>query len=71
MTKMEQALGKAIYDAMMGKAKRLNFVDKMVLVNALNSSAEFRSIPQAQQQMFVDVGMATVKALQDMNAAGG
>jgi hypothetical protein len=68
---MEQTLGKAVYDAIMDRAQGLNFVDKMVLMNALQTEAEFRAIPIAQQRLFVEVGMAAVRALQAMSAAGG
>lgn len=71
MTKMEQTLGKAVYDAIMQRAQQLNFVDKLVLMNALNSESDFRAVPKEQQRLFVEVGMAAVRALQAMSAAGG
>lgn len=71
MNKMEQALGRAVYDAIMKRAQGLNFVDKMVLMNAFGSTANFRDIPETQQRLFVEVGMAAVKALQVMSEGGG
>lgn len=72
MTKLEQVLSKAIYDAIKEKATNLNFVDKMVLMNALNNDLPFEKVPGAQQKLFLSVGMAALKALQAANgqAAG-
>lgn len=67
MTNIEKVLSRAIYDAIKDKAKNLNFIDKMVLANALNNDLPFEKVPAAQQRLFLAVGVAALKALQDMN----
>jgi hypothetical protein len=67
MTTLERVLSKAIYNAIKEKAKNLNFVDKMVLMNALNNDLPFEKVPAAQQKLFLSVGMEALKALQAAN----
>lgn len=64
MTNQQQALAKAIYDAIKARAKALNFVDKMVLMSALNNNHEFGRVPADQQKLFLEVGMAAIRALE-------
>lgn len=67
MSKSEQVLGKAVYDAMLAKAAKANFVDRMILSVALESKSPYDALPSTQQKLFVDVGMAVVRALQGLN----
>ncbi len=64
MTPQEQILAKATYDALFAKAKNLGFMDKAVLLTAFNNDKEFEEIPLTQQRLFLEVGLAGIKALQ-------
>lgn len=71
MTNLERVLGKAVYNAIKDRAMNLNFVDKMVLMNALNNDLPFEKVPAAQQRLFLSVGMEALQALQAANGQGG
>jgi hypothetical protein len=71
MTNQQRLLARAIYIAIKEKAQNLDFVDRMVLMNALAHDHAFDIIPAKQQQMFLDVAMAAVKALQAQSKAAG
>lgn len=69
MTNLEQALGKAVYDAIREKADKMNFIDRAVLLAALQNKTPFERVPKAQQKLFLDVGMQVLKALQAASGA--
>lgn len=70
MTKQEQAIAAAAYETIKAKASNLTFIDRMVLMGALNKDSAFRDVPAAQQRLFLDVAMSVVRALQQQ-ANGG
>lgn len=64
MTNLEEVLGKAVYDAIRDKADKMTFVDRAVLLAALQNKTPYERVPKAQQKLFLDVGMQVLKALQ-------
>jgi hypothetical protein len=67
MTTKEKLIAKAAYDCLLERASKLSFIDKMVLMNALNNQSDFSAIPAAQQHYFLDVAMSVIKALKAAN----
>lgn len=70
MTNQQRLLAKAIYDAIKEKAQNLDFVDRMVLMSALTNDHSFDRVPPKQQGMFLEVGLAGVRALQSQSKTG-
>lgn len=71
MTKMEAAIAKALFDLIKHKAQNLNFVDKLILGNALQKDSEFSELPEAQKKLFLDVAMGVVRTLQGLHGKVG
>lgn len=63
MTNHQQIIAEAVYNAIKKKADALNFVDKMVLMNALKNGHSFAKLPPAQQRLFLDAGTEIIRAI--------